>query len=64
MDLNNRRPTAAPNMKPMGPTAGSSASMSTSQTAAAPGVILEQPLSQQVYVPSYRVSLFGEALVS
>ena len=36
--------------------------MSTSQTAAAPGVILEQPVSQQIYVPSYRVSLFGEAL--
>ncbi len=61
MDLNSRRPTAAPSMKPLSPTAGSSASTSTSQTAAAPGVILEQPVSQQIYVPSYRVSLFGEA---
>lgn len=60
MDLNNRMTTVAPSMKPLGPTAA--ASTSTSQTAAAPGVILEQPVSQQVYVPSYRVSLFGEAL--
>ena len=64
MDVNKRRPTVAPNMTPLGPTAGIPASTSTSQTAAAPGVVVEQPVSQQAYVPSYRVPLFGEALLS
>lgn len=63
MDINKRRPTVPPRMTPLAPEAGSSAGTSTSQTAAAPGVVVGQPVSQQVYVPSYRVSLFGEALL-
>ena len=55
----------SPSMKPLSPSRSIPPSTSTSQAAAAaPGVIVQQPVPQQAYVPSYRVSLFGEQLVS
>lgn len=61
-NFNSRKPIAAPSMKPLGPSPG--ATTSTSQPAAAPGVVVQQPIPQQAYVPSYRVSLFGKDIIS
>jgi hypothetical protein len=61
-NFNDRKPMAAPSMKPLGPSPG--ATTSTSQPAVAPGVVVQQPIPQQAYVPSYRVSLFGKVIIS
>ncbi|CAK0760058.1 hypothetical protein CVIRNUC_002740 [Coccomyxa viridis] len=59
MNLNDRRAVQSPSMKPLSPSPSIPPSTSTSQTAAAaPGVVVQQPVPQQAYVPSYRVSLF------
>ena len=65
MNINDRRAVPSPSMKPLSPSPSIPPSTSTSQTAAAaPGVVVQQPVPQQAYVPSYRVSLFGEQHLS